>query len=117
MADAAAAEAFMRVFLNQADIGGRYSALSYFGMVPAALMGLDLQRMLRRAETMAQSCGPLVAATENSAAILGAAMAECALAGRDKLTVVTDQKLLALRSEERRVGKECSTGWRGECCR
>ena len=96
MADAAAAEGFMRIFLNQPDIGGRYSALSYFGMVPAALMGLDLQRMLRRAETMAQSCGPLVAATENSAAILGAAMAECALAGRDKLTVVTDQKLSAL---------------------
>src|SRR6266480_1501104 len=54
MADAAAAEAFMRAFLNQPDIGGRYSALSYFGMVPAALMGLELQRMLRRAETMAK---------------------------------------------------------------
>ncbi len=96
MADTAAAERFRRIFLNQADIGGRYSALSYFGMVPAALMGLDFEKMLRGAETMARACGPSVPADEKPAAVLGAIMAECALAGRDKLTFVTDQTLSAL---------------------
>ena len=96
MADTAAAEGFRRIFLNQHDIGGRYSALSYFGMVPAALMGLDFAKLLRGAETIAAACGERVQANENPAAVLGAAMAECALAGRDKLTIVTDQKLSAL---------------------
>ena len=96
MADTAAAEGFKRIFLNQPDIGGRYSALSYFGMVPAALMGLDFEKLLRGAETMAEACGARVEANENPAAVLGAVMAECALAGRDKLTIVTDQKLSAL---------------------
>jgi transaldolase / glucose-6-phosphate isomerase len=96
MADTAAAERFRRIFLNQADIGGRYSALSYFGMVPTALMGLDFEKMLRGAETMAKACGASVPADENPAAVLGAAMAECALAGRDKLTLVTDRTLSAL---------------------
>ncbi len=47
MATTAAAEGFRRIFLNQPDIGGRYSALSYFGMAPAALMGLDIEKLLR----------------------------------------------------------------------
>jgi transaldolase/glucose-6-phosphate isomerase len=96
MADTAAAEDFRRIFLNQPDIGGRYSALSYFGMVPAAVMGLDIEKLLRGAERMAEACGPRVQANENPGAVLGAVMAECALAGRDKLTIVTDQKLSAL---------------------
>ncbi len=96
MADTATAEGFRRIFRNQADIGGRYSALSYFGIVPAALMGLDIEKLLRGAETMAHACGPLVQATQNPAAVLGAVMAECALAGRDKVTIVTDQTLSAL---------------------
>ncbi len=96
LADTAAAESFRRIFLNQADIGGRYSALSYFGMVPAALMGLDFERLLRGAETMAEACGASVPPDENPAAVLGAVMAECALAGRDKLTFVTDQTVSAL---------------------
>lgn len=96
MADTAAAERFRRIFLNQPDIGGRYSALSYFGMAPAALTGLDFEKLLRGAETMAEACGASVAADENPAAVLGAVMAECALAGRDKLTFVTDQTVSAL---------------------
>jgi transaldolase/glucose-6-phosphate isomerase len=96
LADTAAAERFRRIFLNQPDIGGRYSALSYFGMVPAALMGLDFEKLLRGAETMAETCGVNVATDENPAAILGAVLAECALAGRDKLTLVTDQTVSAL---------------------
>jgi len=94
MAETAAAEGFRRIVLNQPDIGGRYSALSYFGMMPAALMGLDVARLLEGADRMAQQCRAKV--DSNPGALLGAVMAECALAGRDKLTIVTDQKLSAL---------------------
>jgi glucose-6-phosphate isomerase len=96
MAQTAAAEEFRRIFLNPPDIGGRYSALSYFGMVPAALMGLDIGELLVRALRMSLMCGPAVNVNENPAALLGAVMSECALAGRDKLTIITDQKLSAL---------------------
>src|SRR5678815_4878244 len=54
MVDVATELNFKNIFLNQADIGGRYSALSYFGMVPAALMGIDVKRFLERAKTAAQ---------------------------------------------------------------
>jgi transaldolase/glucose-6-phosphate isomerase len=94
MAETAAAEGFRRIVLNQPDIGGRYSALSYFGMVPAALMGVDVGRLLRQAQSTAERCRANV--NENPAAILGTVMAECALAGRDKLTIVTDETLTAL---------------------
>ncbi len=96
MADTAAAEGFRRIFLNQADIGGRYSALSYFGMVPATLMGVDAARLLGQTQSMVVACGAQSTVNQNPAAMLGAVMAECARAGRDKLTIVTDQKLAAL---------------------
>jgi glucose-6-phosphate isomerase len=96
MAEVAAAEGFRRIFLNQPDIGGRYSALSYFGMVPAALMGVDVARLLQQTLSMVAACGPEVAVDQNPGMLLGAIMAECALAGRDKLTIVTDKKLAAL---------------------
>jgi transaldolase / glucose-6-phosphate isomerase len=89
--DTAAELKFQRTFLNQADIGGRYSALSYFGMVPAALMGLDVRRFLDRARQVAQ---PDV--SEESALPLGVIMGECANAGRDKLTLVIDPSLETL---------------------
>lgn len=82
---------FQRTFLNQSDIGGRYSALSYFGMVPAALMGIDVRRFLDRAKQAAQ---PDV--LEKSALPLGVIMGECANAGRDKLTLVIDPSLETL---------------------
>ncbi|HSD45129.1 MAG TPA: hypothetical protein VLB87_00855 [Pyrinomonadaceae bacterium] len=75
---------FQRIFLNQADIGGRYSALSYFGMVPAALMGLDIRKLLRFDKDI------------EAALRLGVAIGECAKAGRDKLTFVIDPKLATL---------------------
>src|SRR5258705_12828820 len=84
---------FKSIFLNQADIGGRYSALSYFGMVPAALMGADVARLLQQTESMTEACIISTVVSENPAALLGAGMAECARAGRDKLTIVTEQKL------------------------
>jgi transaldolase / glucose-6-phosphate isomerase len=76
---------FRRTFLNDPDIGGRYSALSYFGLVPAALMGVDLEALLDRAQVAEQSCE---LPTDNSGLWLGLAIGELALRGRDKLTFV-----------------------------
>ena len=87
---------FKRIFLNPPDIGGRYSALSYFGMVPAALMGLDIKKLLDRAERIVHSCASVVPAADNPGARLGAIMGECAKAGRDKLTIVADPKISSL---------------------
>lgn len=80
---------FRECFLNDPTIGGRSSALSFFGLVPAALVGVDLSRLLARAGAMMESCGPLIPAAENPAACLGAVMGELAKTGRDKLTLVT----------------------------
>src|SRR5215213_1103445 len=84
---------FKRIFLNPADIGGRYSALSYFGVVPAALMGVDIKKLLDRAERTMHACSQVVPASENPAARLGAILGECAKAGRDKLTVIADARV------------------------
>ena len=96
MAATAVAEGFKKIFLNPSDIGGRYSALSYFGMVPAALIGLDLSTFLRLALRMSMMCGADVDVGNNPAVLLGSVMAECAKAGRDKLTIITDAKLSAV---------------------
>ncbi len=79
---------FRAIFRNPSDIGGRYSALSYFGLVPAAIIGLDIRTLLDRAETMRQACQPSVAANENPGVWLGAVMGTLAREGRDKLTLV-----------------------------
>ena len=89
-------EGFRAVFLNPGDIGGRYSALSFFGMVPAALIGVDLERLLDGVRAMAMLCGPDVPADENPALRLGAMMGEAALRGRDKLTLVFEAPLAPL---------------------
>lgn len=86
---------FRAIFLNPPDIGGRYSALSYFGLVPAALTGLDVGRLLEHARHVGSVCGPAVKAHENPAVKLGAALGEAARAGRDKMTVVTSPALAA----------------------
>ena len=88
LAEQAERDSFRALFVNPGDVGGRYSALSYFGLVPAALIGVDVHGLLERARRMAQACGPEVVAEENEALILGAALGELALAGRDKLTLV-----------------------------
>jgi glucose-6-phosphate isomerase len=79
---------FRRVFLNPPDIGGRYSALSFFGLVPAALIGVDVATLLHRAHRMTEACAAVVPPMENPAARLGAVLGEGALAGRDKATFV-----------------------------
>jgi len=85
---ALAERTFRQVFLNPADIGGRYSALSYFGLVPAALGGIDVATLLDRAQMMVHACAPSVPASENPGAWLGAVLGEAALAGRDKVTII-----------------------------
>ena len=89
-------QGFRAVFVNPGDIGGRYSALSFFGMVPAALIGVDLERLLDGVCAMAVACGPDVPAEQNPALRLGAAMGELALRGRDKLTLVFEPPLAPL---------------------
>lgn len=88
----AAADGFRRVFRNPQDIGGRYSVLSCFGMVPAALLGLHLEDFLRRAAAMQRDCCS-VAAGANPGARLGAIMGSLARNGRDKLTLITSPAL------------------------
>ena len=89
-------QGFRAVFVNPGDIGGRYSALSFFGMVPAALIGVDLERLLDGVRAMAVACGPDVPAEQNPALRLGAAIGELALRGRDKLTLVFEPPLAPL---------------------
>ncbi len=85
---------FRAAFLNDITIGGRYSALSYFGLVPAALIGVDVETLLQPALTMARNCiGTGDVASENTCARLGVAMSELARAGRDKITFVTSKKI------------------------
>ena len=93
LAEEATRHGFRRSFLNPPDIGGRYSALSYFGLVPAALGGVDLSGLLDRAATMTQACSPSVPVSENPGAWLGAVFAEASKVGRDKITVVAPSAL------------------------
>ncbi|MGE0542326.1 MAG: bifunctional transaldolase/phosoglucose isomerase [Dehalococcoidia bacterium] len=79
---------FRRVFLNQPDIGGRYSAVSFVGMVPAAILGVDLPRLLDRVSAMAAACGPDVPIEANAGVCLGAIIGRAARDGRDKLTLI-----------------------------
>ena len=86
---------FRKIFSSDESVGGRFSALTDFGLVPAALMSMDLDRLLDRADWMKQQCGVLVPAARNPGLALGAVIGEAALAGRDKLTVVADEPLSA----------------------
>ncbi len=82
----AARQGFRRVFPGPPEVGGRYSALTYFGLVAAALLGVPLEDLLARAQQMAQACGPQAAAADNPGLALGAILGELARAGRDKVT-------------------------------
>ncbi len=83
---------FRKIFRNDPDIGGRYSALSFFGLVPAALMGLDVRRILERAREATAACRSEepAAPTDNPGLWLGAALGSAARAGRDKSSLVVD---------------------------
>ena len=84
---------FRRTFLNPADIGGRYSVLSYFGLVPAVLAGMDIDLLLARAGRMREACGPGAPVEDNSGAQLAAFLGANAARGRDKVTFVTPHPL------------------------
>jgi transaldolase / glucose-6-phosphate isomerase len=87
---------FRRTFLNPASIGGRFSALSFFGLVPAALIGVDIKILLERANGMVETCGNEVGVRGNPAVQLGAVLAGLARAGRDKATLVFSEKIRSL---------------------
>jgi transaldolase/glucose-6-phosphate isomerase len=86
---------FRKVFHADESVGGRYSALTDFGMVPAALLGMDLDQFLDRADWMRSQCGEHTPAARDPGLVLGAVIGESALAGRDKLTVLSDASLSA----------------------
>jgi len=84
---------FRAVFLNPEDIGGRYSVLSYFGLVPAAVMGLDLERLLASARQMALACQRHIPTASNPGAWLGATMGHLAERGHDKICLVASPQI------------------------
>jgi transaldolase / glucose-6-phosphate isomerase len=86
-------DGFRHVFAGVKTIGGRYSALSNFGLVPAAVMGLDVERLLDEAERMLYACAPGVPATENPGLILGTILGVAASHRIDKLTLVASPGL------------------------
>jgi transaldolase/glucose-6-phosphate isomerase len=94
LAELARAQEFRGIVEAPPDVGGRYSALTVFGLVPAALIGVDLAVLLDRARRMAAECREGDAAS-NPGLRLGATIGEAALAGRDKLTILTTPRLAA----------------------
>lgn len=84
---------FAHVFLGDPEIGGRYSVLSVFGMVPAAAIGMDVGAFYMATAPMVQACGGDVPPAANPGVRLGAIIGEAAIAGRDKLTIVTSNSL------------------------
>jgi len=96
LAQLARERGFRKVFSADETVGGRYSALTDFGMVPAALLGLDLGRLLERADWMKNQCLKDLPTARNPGIALGAIIGESALAGRNKLTILADKTLFAL---------------------
>ncbi|PZR66078.1 MAG: transaldolase [Solirubrobacterales bacterium] len=82
-------DGYRGVFHGWPSIGGRYSALSDFGMIPGAACGVDVMTLLDNAERMAHACAACVPAADNPGLALGAIIGTCATAGRDKLTLIT----------------------------
>jgi transaldolase/glucose-6-phosphate isomerase len=89
MQQVAEGDRFRHIFFGRSSIGGRYSALSNFGMVPAAAMGLDTKRFLSRTQDMVKACGISVPVDENPGAALGIILGTAARKGRDKVTIIT----------------------------
>jgi glucose-6-phosphate isomerase len=94
LADLARSQGFRAIVEGPPDVGGRYSALSVFGLLPATFHGVDLDGLLARAARMADACHR--PAADNPGLQLGAAIGEAALAGRDKLTILTSPRLKSL---------------------
>src|SRR5260370_13976309 len=89
MQDVAKADGFRNIFFGVPSIGGRYSALSNFGMIPAAIMGVDVAKFLKNTQEMVAACGAGVAADKNPGVVLGAILGTAANGGLDKLTIIS----------------------------
>jgi transaldolase/glucose-6-phosphate isomerase len=94
--DTARKKGYRRIFHGVPEIGGRFSALSNFGAVPAASIGLDLEEFLGRADAMARTCDPAVPTEHNPGVVLGTILGLAAESGRDKLTLVISPAIESL---------------------
>jgi transaldolase/glucose-6-phosphate isomerase len=104
---------FWRILQGEPTIGGRYSVLSPFGLVPAAAAGYDVSALLESALVMIRSCGPDVPPAENPGVLLGLAMAAAQLAGRDKVTILSAPELASFGAWAEQLIAE-STGKNGK---
>ncbi len=109
----AKAKGFRDIFLNPDDIGGRYSALSYFGLVPAALVGVDIKRLWENAERMMAACGTNITPTDHPGMWLGAIMGTLAADAHDKVTIHTSPSISSFGSWVEQLIAE-STGKEGK---
>lgn len=96
MQQVAEGDKFRHIFFGLPSIGGRYSALSNFGMVPGAVMGLDTKKFLERTEEMVEACASCVPVEENPGVVLGLVLGAAAKAGRDKVTIITSPGIFDL---------------------
>jgi transaldolase/glucose-6-phosphate isomerase len=96
MQQVAEAGQFRQIFFGLPSIGGRYSALSDFGLVPAAIMGIDVERFLNSTQEMVRACGPQVTAGDNPGVVLGTILGLAAKGGRDKVTILASPGILDL---------------------
>jgi glucose-6-phosphate isomerase len=113
MQQVAEADRFRHIFPGLPSIGGRYSALSNFGVVPGALMGLDMSRFLARTQEMVEACGAGVPVEQNPGALLGIVLGTAARSGRDKLTLIASPGISALGAWLEQLVAE-STGKQGK---
>ena len=104
---------FRRIFHGIPTVGGRYSVLSPFGLVPAAIAGLDIAQLTELSRTMMRSCGPDVPPAQNPGVMLGIALGIAAMRGRDKVTILTSPRLGAFGAWAEQLFAE-STGKRGK---
>ncbi|MDD9995840.1 MAG: glucose-6-phosphate isomerase, partial [Dehalococcoidia bacterium] len=93
LVDLARDQGFGKVFLGDPTIGGRFSALTHFGLVPTALLGISVESLVQEGTRMRRLCGPGVSPNANPAASLGAAIGSMSLAGWDKLTLVVSPEM------------------------
>jgi len=89
MQTVAEGDRFRHIFFGRPSIGGRYSALSNFGIAPAAVIGIDTKKFLDRAQDMVRACGPAATIEQNPGAVLGIILGTAATTGRDKVTIIT----------------------------
>ncbi|MFZ0322170.1 MAG: bifunctional transaldolase/phosoglucose isomerase [Candidatus Sulfotelmatobacter sp.] len=93
MQKVAEGDKFRHIFFGRPSIGGRYSALSNFGMAPAAVIGIDTKKFLDRAQEMVRACGPDAPVEGNTGAVLGIVLGSAAISGRDKVTIITSSDI------------------------